>query len=113
MKWNARLWKNSVAQFSEFMTPLVATLGRSERRQAATHYVEGLLMPGPRKSIEPRAARLGIDSQSLQQLVRAALGATTVCGGRSDRKSFPIGSPWKPGSWMRPVGSNRGSTRWA
>jgi hypothetical protein len=31
--------------------------------------VEGLLMPGQRKSIEPMAARLGVDAQSLQQLV--------------------------------------------
>src|SRR5258707_12949460 len=68
MKWNARLWKNSIPEFTKFMAPLVATLGRSERRHAATHYVEGLLMPGQRKSIEPLAARLGVDAQSLQQL---------------------------------------------
>lgn len=72
MKWNARLWKNSVAQFSKFMTPLMATLGRSERRQAATNYVEGLLLPGQRKSIEPMAARLGVDSQRLQQVVTSS-----------------------------------------
>src|SRR5579863_8622792 len=72
MKWNARLWKNSVAQFTKFMAPVVAPLGRSERRRAATHYVEGLLMPGQRKSIEPMAARLGVDSQSLQQLVTSS-----------------------------------------
>ena len=72
MKWNARLWKNSIPQFTRFMAPLVATLGRSERRRAATHYVEGLLMPGQRKSIEPLAARVGVDSQSLQQLVTSS-----------------------------------------
>lgn len=72
MKWNARLWKNSVAQFRSFISPLVAGLGRSERRQAATHYVEGLLMPGQRKSIEPLAARLGVDSQTLQQLLTSS-----------------------------------------
>ncbi len=54
------------------MNPLVTSLGRSERRRAATHYVEGLLMPGERKSIEPMAARLGVDSQSLQQLVTSS-----------------------------------------
>src|SRR3989442_15703571 len=69
MKWNARLWKNSVAHFAKFMTPLVANLGRSERRQAATRYVAGLLMPGQRKSIEPMGAGLKGDAQSLQQLV--------------------------------------------
>lgn len=72
MKWNARLWKNSVVQFTSFISPMVAGLGRSERRQAATHYVEGLLMPGQRKSIEPLAARLGVDAQSLQQLVTSS-----------------------------------------
>ncbi|MGH9448950.1 MAG: transposase, partial [Terriglobia bacterium] len=51
------------------MTPLVSGLGRSERRVAATRYVEGLLTPGQRKSIGPMAARLGVDSQSLQQFV--------------------------------------------
>ena len=72
MKWDARLWRNSVPQFARFMAPVVASLGRSERRRAATHYVEGLLMPGQRKSIEPMAERLGIDAQSLQQLVSSS-----------------------------------------
>jgi len=51
------------------MVPVVAPLGRSERRVAAANYVSGLLMPGQRKSIEPMAARLGIDPQRLQQFV--------------------------------------------
>ncbi len=54
------------------MTPLVANLGRSERRQAALRYVAGLLMPGQRKSIEPIAARLKVDAQSLQQLLTSS-----------------------------------------
>src|SRR5208337_1643105 len=67
--WNAKLWKESVTQFLEFLNPLIAGLGRSERGVAATRYVEGLLMPGQRKSIIPMAERLGVDSQSLQQFV--------------------------------------------
>ena len=67
--WNGNLWKQSIHQFREFITPLVAGLGRSERRVAATRYVEGLLLPGQRKSIGPMAERLGVDSQSLQQFV--------------------------------------------
>ena len=67
--WNARLWKESVTQLHEFLSPLMAGLGRSERRVAATRYVEGLLMPGQRKSIIPMAERLGVDAQSLQQFV--------------------------------------------
>jgi len=51
------------------MSAIVPVLGRSERRLAAIRYVEGLLMEGQRKSIEPLAARLGVDGQSLQQFV--------------------------------------------
>src|SRR5260370_38974232 len=51
------------------MSAIVPVLGRSERRTAAIRYVEGLLMEGQRKSIEPLAARLGGDGQSLQQFV--------------------------------------------
>jgi SRSO17 transposase len=69
MQWDAKLWKDSVDQFIGFITPLTARVGRSERRVAATRYVEGLLIPGQRKSIEPMAQRLGVDSQSLQQFV--------------------------------------------
>ena len=72
MEWNARLWKNSISELTTFLAPLVATLGRSERRRAAVGYVEGLLMPGQRKSIEPLATRVGLDSQSLQQLVTSS-----------------------------------------
>ena len=51
------------------MIPLAAPLGRSEQHMAATNYVQGLLMPGQRKSIEPMAARLGIEPQRLQQFM--------------------------------------------
>ena len=56
-------------EFPEFLEPLVAELGRSERREGATLYVQGLLLPGERKSIEPMAERLGTDSQKLQQFI--------------------------------------------
>lgn len=58
-----------MGQFAEFIEPLVAELGRSERREGATLYVQGLLIPGERKSIEPMAERLGADSQKLQQFM--------------------------------------------
>jgi SRSO17 transposase len=69
MEWNAQLWKESFEHLREFLTPLIADLGRSERRVAATGYVEGLLIPGQRKSIGPMAERLAVDSQILQQFV--------------------------------------------
>jgi SRSO17 transposase len=69
MKWNQKLWERSAAELSGFLEPLVAGLGRSERREGAALYVQGLLIPGERKSIEPMSARLRVDSQKLQQFV--------------------------------------------
>ena len=69
MKWNLKLWQQSQAQFGRFIEPMVAALGRSERRQAGVSYVAGLLLPGHRKSIAPMAERLGVDGQKLQQFV--------------------------------------------
>lgn len=72
MKWSGSLFQRSAKHLTGFLTPVVAELGRSERRVAATRYVQGLLMPGQRKSIEPMAERLGVDPQSLQQFVSAS-----------------------------------------
>lgn len=69
MKWNSAHWQRKVSDLQKFIEPLVAELGRSERRESAALYVQGLLMPGQRKSIEPMAARLRVDSQKLQQFL--------------------------------------------
>jgi SRSO17 transposase len=69
MQWDAKRWRQGIHRLEAFMTPLAAPLGRRERRVAATRYVQGLLMPGQRKSIEPMAARLGVESQQLQQFL--------------------------------------------
>lgn len=69
MQWNHKVWQRRMDEFPEFLEPLVASLGRSERREGAALYVQGLLMPGERKSIEPMAERLGVDSQKLQQFM--------------------------------------------
>lgn len=69
MKWNSAHWQRKVSDLQKFIEPLVAELGRSERRQSAALYVQGLLMPGQRKSIEPMAERLRVGSQKLQQFI--------------------------------------------
>ena len=69
MAWNEAQWDRSARRLPKFLSPLVQGLGRSERRVGATLYVEGLLMPGQRKSIGPMAERLGVDSQKLQQFI--------------------------------------------
>ena len=53
-----------------FLVDLTASLGRSERHHWAKVYLQGLLMDGGRKSIEPLAERIaGADVQSLRQFV--------------------------------------------
>src|SRR6266566_8968628 len=72
MEWSGPLFQRSAKHLLGFLTPVVAELGRSERRVAAVRYVQGLLMPGQRKSVEPMAERLGVDPQGLQQFVSAS-----------------------------------------
>jgi len=69
MKWNSAHWRRKMTELQKFIEPLVAEIGRSERRASAALYVQGLLMPGQRKSIEPMAERLRVDSQKLQQFI--------------------------------------------
>lgn len=66
------VWTAICAQreaFGRFLASVVVELGQIERRVAATRYVQGLLRPGQRKSVEPMAQRLGVDAQGLQQFV--------------------------------------------
>src|SRR3989304_5643520 len=69
MKWNSAHWRRKMTEPQKFLDPLVREIGRSERRASAALYVQGLLMPGQRKSIEPMAERLRVDSQKLQQFI--------------------------------------------
>jgi SRSO17 transposase len=69
MKWTEANWRDHADQFPGFMALFAEPMGRSERREGAALYVEGLLLPGERKSIEPMAERLGVAAQKLQQLI--------------------------------------------
>ena len=69
MEWNAQMWREQSGGLTDFLAPVIKSVGRSERRVGALRYVGGLLLPGGRKSIEPLARRLQVDVQSLQQFV--------------------------------------------
>jgi len=57
-------------RLEEFLVTMLASVGRSERRHHGSLYVQGLLLDGERKSIEPLAERLpGGNVQALQQFV--------------------------------------------
>jgi SRSO17 transposase len=57
-------------RLDQFLVDLLEPVGRSERRHWAKVYIQGLLLDGERKSIEPIANRIqGADVQSLRQFV--------------------------------------------
>jgi len=65
-----RTLKELERRLTQFLDELLAPMGRSERRHWARVYVQGLLLDGERKSIEPMASRIeGADVQALRQFV--------------------------------------------
>ena len=56
-------------RLQHFLEDLTEPMGRRERRHWARVYLEGLLLDGERKSIEPMAARVGADVQALRQFL--------------------------------------------
>jgi SRSO17 transposase len=69
MRWTETQWRANASALPRFLTPLTDPMGRRERRVGAALYIQGLLLPGQRKSIEPMAERLQVDSQRLQQFI--------------------------------------------
>lgn len=65
----SRALKALERRLEHFLEDLTAPMGRRERRHWARVYVEGLLLDGERKSIEPIATRTGVDVQALRQFV--------------------------------------------
>ena len=56
----------------DFTAEMLGGLARKDQRTAGELYVRGLLTDGQRKSMEPMAARLGIDHQRLQQFITSS-----------------------------------------
>ena len=67
---NIRELQACADRLEEFLTTMLASAGRSERRHHGSLYVQGLLLDGERKSVEPLAQRVpGGNVQALQQFV--------------------------------------------
>ena len=60
-----------LVEFTEQM--LQGAARRSDQRAKGQLYVRGLLTDGARKSMQPMAARLGVDHQALQQFISSSL----------------------------------------
>jgi SRSO17 transposase len=73
----------------KFLEEMTEGLGRPERRKAMREYVQGLLLNGERKSIQPMALRLAASEndaeamrQRLQQCVAVAVWDPNILFGR-------------------------------
>src|ERR671939_529546 len=65
------------AEFQAWLTPFLARLRRAEQRHWAPLYLQGLLGPGERKSVEPMAARVAPgDVQQLHHFISTSPWAT-------------------------------------
>ncbi|GAB2809414.1 hypothetical protein GCM10027073_47400 [Streptomyces chlorus] len=59
-------------RLTAFAAEVFGSFGRVDQRRWGERYVRGLLGAGRRKSMEPMAARLGVDRQGLQQFLADA-----------------------------------------
>lgn len=60
------------ARLETFAAEVFSCFARADQRRWGERYVRGLLTDGARKSMEPMAARLGVDRQGLQQFLTDA-----------------------------------------
>src|SRR2546428_13497330 len=59
-------------QLVDFAAEMLGGLPRKDQQAAGELYVRGLLADGRRKSMQPMAARLGVDHQRLQQFITSS-----------------------------------------
>lgn len=57
---------------ADFVAEVFASLSRTDQRATSSYYLQGLMLEGRRKSMQPMAERLGIDHQRLQQFVSSS-----------------------------------------
>ena len=60
------------AELDEFVGEVFASLARKDQRAKGGLYLQGLMLEGRRKSMQPMGDRLGIDYQQLQQFVSSS-----------------------------------------
>src|SRR6266404_6232591 len=59
-------------ELADFAAEMLGGLPRKDQRASGELYVRGLLTGGQRKSMQPMAARLGVDHQRLQQFITSS-----------------------------------------
>src|SRR3954447_3519961 len=80
-------------RLEEFAAEMFAPLARRDQRDKGATYVRGLLLDGRRKSMQPKAARLGVDEQGLQQFVSSSTWAVEPVRERLARRAVEVIAP--------------------
>src|SRR2546423_7931711 len=76
-----------------FAADVFAPVPRSDQRAKGELYLRGLLLDGRRKSMQPMAARLGVDHQGLQQFVTTSTWDAGAVRGRLARRAVELIDP--------------------
>src|SRR3954471_18150716 len=84
-------------RLEEFAAEMFAPLARRDQRDKGVTYVRGLLLDGRRKSMQPMAARLGVDEQGLQQFISSSTWAVEPVRARLARRAVEV---IEPAAWM-------------
>src|SRR4051794_12568280 len=77
-------------RLEKFAAEMFAPLARRDQRDKGATYVRGLLLDGRRKSMQPMAARLGVDEQGLQQFVSSSTWAVEPVRERLARRAVEV-----------------------
>jgi SRSO17 transposase len=80
-----------------FAAQMFAPMSRSDRRAKGETYLRGLLLEGRRKSMQPMAARLGVDHQGLQQFVTTSTWDTMAVRARLAAEAVGL---IEPDAWV-------------
>lgn len=80
-------------RLEEFAAEVFAPLARADQRDKGQTYLRGLLLDGRRKSMQPMAARLGVDQQGLQQFVSSSTWAVEPVRERLARRAVEVIAP--------------------
>jgi SRSO17 transposase len=59
-------------RLAAFAGEILGGFARADQRAKGELYLRGLMLDGKRKSMQPMAARLGVDHQQLQQFVTSS-----------------------------------------
>ena len=98
-----------------FVGEVFASLTRKDQRAKGGLYLQGLMLEGRRKSMQPMGERLGVDHQQLQQFVSSSPWAVEpvrrVLATAATRRSTPRPTPGEDDLRSRDTSTHRSRSR--